>query len=83
MVPAEAREFWKVLMDNASSLVADAHVLLSAESFGRVRSLTVLAQEELGKASWIYETFRTAWSDGDQTPRVVDELREHGRDHAR
>ncbi|EDY60959.1 conserved hypothetical protein [Streptomyces sviceus ATCC 29083] len=37
-------------MDNASSLITDARTLLSAGSFGRARSLTVLAQKELGKA---------------------------------
>ncbi|WP_257891002.1 AbiV family abortive infection protein [Rhodococcus sp. USK10] len=47
MAPREARVFWKALMDNAASLIADAHVLLAAESYGRARSLTVLAQEEL------------------------------------
>ncbi|MEV6909318.1 AbiV family abortive infection protein [Amycolatopsis sp. NPDC051071] len=39
----------KALMDNASALVADAHTLLAAGSYGRARSLRVLAQEELGK----------------------------------
>lgn len=35
-------------MDNASGLIADAHALLERKSFGRARSLTILAQEELG-----------------------------------
>lgn len=83
MAPAEARVFWKALMDNASSLIADAHVLLAAESYGRARSLTVLAQEELGKALWVYETFEQAWSQGDETPRVVEALAQHGRSHTR
>ncbi len=83
MVPAEARAFWKALMDNASSLITDAHVLLEAGSFGRARSLTVLAQEELGKALWVYETFEQAWSTGDEEPKAVDELRRRGRDHVR
>lgn len=82
MSAPEARRFWKALMDNASSLIADAHILLAAESFGRARSLMVLAQEELGKALWIYNRFQKAWSEGDTTPRVVDELKQHGRNHA-
>ncbi|QSE77688.1 AbiV family abortive infection protein [Rhodococcus koreensis] len=41
IAPDEARVFWKALMDNASSLIADAHVLLAAGSYGRSRSLTV------------------------------------------
>ncbi|MFE2541009.1 AbiV family abortive infection protein [Actinacidiphila glaucinigra] len=48
MSPQQAPEIWKALVDNASSLIADAHTLLSAQSHGRARSLTVLAQEELG-----------------------------------
>ncbi len=57
MTPRDGRTFWKALMDNASALIADAHVLFNADSFGRARSLTVLAQEELGKALWIYDIF--------------------------
>lgn len=81
MRPAEAREFWKALVDNASSLIADAHVLLRAESLGRARSLMVLAQEELGKSLWIYDEFETAWSTGDETSREVNRLKVHGRSH--
>src|SRR5699024_8552920 len=53
--PTTARTFWKALMDNATSLITDAHLLLEHGSFGRARSLAVLAQEELGKALWLYE----------------------------
>jgi AbiV family abortive infection protein len=83
MRPNDARQFWKALMDNASSLISDAHLLLRAESYGRARSLTVLAQEELGKALWIYSTFERAWNKGDNTPRTVDELKRHGRSHTK
>ncbi|GAA4522556.1 hypothetical protein GCM10023191_101960 [Actinoallomurus oryzae] len=83
MRPDEAREFWKALMDNASSLVSDARCLLSAGSYGRARSLTVLAQEELGKALWIYDVFQNAWSQGDQTPRTVNALAQYGMSHTR
>lgn len=44
-----ARTFWKALMENATALVNDADTLLKVSSFGRARSLTVLAQEELGQ----------------------------------
>jgi AbiV family abortive infection protein len=50
MNPSEAGSFWKALMDNSSALISEAHVLLGARSYRRARSLTVLAQEELGKA---------------------------------
>jgi AbiV family abortive infection protein len=83
MSPQQAREFWKALMDNASLLIADAHTLLSTGSFGRARSLTILAQEELGKALWIYGTFQTAWSQGDGRSRTVDALAQHGRSHTK
>jgi AbiV family abortive infection protein len=83
MSPGQARAFWKALMDNASSLIADAHTLLSVRSYGRARSLTVLAQEELGKALWIYDTFQADWSRGGEAPRVVDSLTQHGRNHTK
>lgn len=83
MTPRDARKFWKALMDNASALIADAHVMLDAESFGRARSLTVLAQEELGKALWIYNTFESSWSSGDEAPQTVDSLATQGRDHVK
>ncbi|WP_433498876.1 AbiV family abortive infection protein [Sphaerimonospora sp. CA-214678] len=83
MRPDEAREFWKALMDNASSLIVDARCLLFAGSYGRARSLTVLAQEELGKALWVYEAFQDAWNQGDQTPRTVDALAQYGLSHTR
>lgn len=69
-------------MDNSTNLIADAHLLLQHESFGRARSLTVLAQEELGKALWLYETFQFAWSDGDDEPLVAERLTADGRRHA-
>ncbi len=83
MSPVQAREFWKALMDNASSLITDAHTLLSARSYGRARSLTVLAQEELGKALWIYDAFQDAWNQEDETSRTVDALAQHGRSHTK
>lgn len=82
MTPDTARKFWKALMDNASRLSSDAHVLLSRGSYGRARSLTVLAQEELGKALWLYQTFQDAWSDGSAHEQDVEKLSAHGRSHA-
>lgn len=81
MTGDEARAFWKALMDNGSCLIADSRLLLQAGSFGRARSLTILAQEELGKALWIYDEFEAAWSCGLQDARTVERLREHGRRH--
>jgi AbiV family abortive infection protein len=82
MHPTTARRFWKGLMDNASGLIADAHALLMRESYGRARSLTVLAQEELGKALWIYETFEQSWSRGSETALQVPRLTADARRHA-
>jgi AbiV family abortive infection protein len=82
MSPNTARAFWKALMDNATGLIADADALLERESFGRARSLTVLAQEEQGKALWIYETFEPSWSTGAEAPLERPKLKTHGRHHA-
>lgn len=83
LFPSEARAFWKALLDNASALLSDAAVLLEIGSFGRARALNVLAQEELGKALWIYDAFSESWSAGDSTPRSVGAMARHGRDHVR
>ncbi|MGP3973016.1 AbiV family abortive infection protein [Streptomyces sp. 8N114] len=82
MHPNTARRFWKALMDNASGLIADAHALLERGSYGRARSLTVLAQEELGKALWLYDTFEQAWSTGAGEAQEVTRLTSDGRRHA-
>jgi len=82
LTAAAARGFWKSLMDNATNLVTDANLLLEHGSFGRARSLTVLAQEELGKALWLYETFESAWSSGSDEPQAVERLASDGRRHA-
>lgn len=79
--PSRARELWRALAENATDLIWDAHTLLEAGSFGRARSLIVLAQEELGKALWLYQHFEVAWSTGDETPRDVPQLEKHGRNH--
>ncbi|MFB7825302.1 AbiV family abortive infection protein [Streptomyces hydrogenans] len=83
MSPGQAREFWKALVDNASSLITDARTLLNVGSCGRAYSLTVLAQEELGKALWIYDVFQDDWSSGADQPRTVDALAQHGRSHTK
>jgi AbiV family abortive infection protein len=82
MDPTTARSFWRALMDNASGLIVDAHALLAGGSFGRARSLTILAQEELGKALWIYEVFEQAWTTGSREARRVPRLTVDGRRHA-
>lgn len=55
--PKLARRLWKALIANATELIDDANVLFKRGSYGRARSLAVLAQEELGKALWIYKAF--------------------------
>ncbi|WP_280490347.1 AbiV family abortive infection protein [Nocardia carnea] len=81
MHPSTARTFWKALMDNASSLISDADALMARGSYGRARSFAVLAQEELGKALWIYETFAQSWSAGAEDALEVTRLRTDGRRH--
>jgi AbiV family abortive infection protein len=83
MTPPNARLFWQALMDNASALIADADVLIGTGSVGRSRSLGVVAQEELGKALWIYETFSDSWNTGDRAPRNVDQLAADSRSHTK
>lgn len=68
-------------MDNASGLITDAHALLERGSSGRARSLAILAQEELGKALWIYEIFEQSWSTGAEDAREVPRLKSDGRRH--
>jgi AbiV len=74
LTPQEARTFWKALMDNASALISAAHLLLNSMSLGRARSHMVLAQEELGKALWIYDAFESSWSEGNGESRQVPNL---------
>jgi len=78
MTPTAARAFWLALVDNAARILVEADALFPSP---RAQSLVVLAQEEVGKAVWVYETFWSAWSYGDETPLEVAELRKQGRLH--
>lgn len=69
-------------MDNATSLIDDAQALLMRKSYGRARSMTILAQEELGKALWLYEAFEQSWSSGSESVLEVPRLKTDGRRHA-
>lgn len=69
MEPDAARTDWRALLDNATALIRDAHALHDIGSFGRVRALTVLAEEELGKATAVYALFSAAWSEGNNEAR--------------
>lgn len=69
MTPDAARAYWRALLTNAASLIRDAHRLYDAGSFGRVRALAVLAEEELGKATAVYEKFSHAWTEGQTEAR--------------
>ncbi|MTB87166.1 AbiV family abortive infection protein [Aeromicrobium sp. zg-629] len=82
MTASQARELWLALVDNASRLIADAHLLLK-QSPGRARSLTVLAEEELGKALWLYDEFNSLWNVGSSEQRTVERFKADGRNHAR
>lgn len=78
LTPTAARAFWLALLDNAARITIEAHALFPSP---RAQSLVVLAQEEMGKAVWVYKTFWRAWNDGDETPREVPELRNKAFHH--
>ncbi|WP_104198708.1 AbiV family abortive infection protein [Cryobacterium sp. Y29] len=78
LTPTTARAFWLALLENAARIIIDADALFPSP---RAQSLIVLAQEEVGKAVWVYKSFRNAWYDGDETPHEVPELRKQGVHH--
>jgi len=78
MTPTAARAFWLALLDNAARIVVEADALFPSP---RAQSLVVLAQEEVGKAVWVYKAFWSAWNDGDETPSEVPDLRKQGLRH--
>lgn len=78
MTPVAARALWTALLDNAARIVVEADMLYPSP---RAQSLVVLAQEEVGKAVWVFKAFWSAWNAGDQTPSEVPELRQHARRH--
>jgi AbiV family abortive infection protein len=52
LTPTAAREFWLALLHNAAQIINEAHALFPSP---RAQSLVVLAQEEVGKAVWVYK----------------------------
>ncbi|MCY7289664.1 MAG: AbiV family abortive infection protein [Cryobacterium sp.] len=78
LTPTAARAFWLALLENAARIIIDADALFPSP---RAQSLVVLAQEEVGKAVWVYKSFWNAWNNGDETPREVPELRKQGLHH--
>ncbi|WP_241973295.1 MULTISPECIES: AbiV family abortive infection protein [unclassified Cryobacterium] len=78
LTPAAARVFWLALLENAARLTVDADALFPSP---RAQALVVLAQEEVGKAVWVYKAFWDAWNDSEETQHEVHELRKLGLDH--
>lgn len=78
LTPSAARAFWLALLDNAARLIVEADALFPSP---RAQSLVVLAQEEVGKAVWVYRSFWNAWNNGDETPLEVPELAKQGFQH--
>jgi len=78
LTPKAARAFWLALLENAARILVEADALFPSP---RAQSLVVLAQEEAGKAVWVYRAFWNAWNDGDETPHEVPELRKQGFRH--
>ena len=60
---AVARQYWRSLVENAIALIEDAARLVD-NSPARARSLLILAREEIGKASRLYDLSAAAWSEG-------------------
>jgi AbiV family abortive infection protein len=54
LTPAAARVLWLALLENAARLTVDADALFPSP---RAQALVVLAQEEVGKAVWVYKAF--------------------------
>lgn len=80
MTSAAARALWRALVDNAASLVVDAHTLYPT-SPARAQALIVLAQEELGKSEWVFEACWDKWESGSDEPITIRRLSEHARSH--
>jgi len=78
LTPAAARVFWLALLENAARLIVDADALFPSP---RAQALVVLAQEEVGKAVWVYKAFWDAWSNTEETQHEVPELRKQGVNH--
>jgi len=71
LAPATARVFWLALLENAARLIVDAEALFPSP---RAQALVVLAQEEVGKAVWVYKAFWDAWNDSEETQYEVPKL---------
>lgn len=78
---ALARAYWRALLGNATALIEDAALLLE-QSPARARSLLILAQEETGKAHWLYELVGQSGPPAlptvDLPPYFTDMERRHG-----
>ena len=69
-----SRAYWRALMANVVALIGDAHVLLNNDSPGRARSLLILAQEELARATVLYDTAVHAWEGEAETVELPPQL---------
>jgi AbiV family abortive infection protein len=78
LTPTAARALWLALVENAARIVVDADALYPSP---RAQSLIVLAQEEVGKAAWVYKAFWNAWNEGDERQLEVPELRKGAVNH--
>jgi AbiV family abortive infection protein len=78
LTPAAARVFWIAVLENAARLIVDADALFLSP---RAQALVVLAQEEVGKAAWVYKVFRDAWNASEETQHEVPKLRNLGANH--
>ena len=77
----EVRQWWRALMENVVALLEDAHLLLVSGSSARGRSLGILAQEELGKALWLYDAAHPVWTAGHGSITLPDKFEAMARKH--
>ncbi|ANC29933.1 AbiV family abortive infection protein [Isoptericola dokdonensis] len=68
------RRWWRALLENAADLVDDADALRERGSYARAPSLTILAREEIAKASWVYGASEDAWTDTKPTVTLTGDL---------
>jgi AbiV family abortive infection protein len=74
MTAQNSRAYWRALMANVVALIEDARVLLNNDSPGRARSLLILAQEELARATKLYDNAVHAWEGKAETVELPPQL---------
>lgn len=77
----QARAWWRALLSNVVDLIEDAHALLERKSYGRARSLVILASEELARAVWLDRLASATWLDEGSTVVIPVKFWKDQKDH--